>query len=129
MSRRRIKYIAGLVIIGLAFLYLTWTSLRASFQFALTPAELKSRQLEFTDRSVKVAGMVEVDSLVVKGQDYRFKIGDDKGEIVAVHFKGIAPNTFREGAEVVVGGRFDPSAGIFEATQILTKCASKYEEK
>jgi cytochrome c-type biogenesis protein CcmE len=33
---------------------------------------------------------------------------------------------FKEGGDVVVTGKLD-EAGVFQATDILTKCASKYQ--
>jgi cytochrome c-type biogenesis protein CcmE len=124
----RKKYIIGLLIISAAFLYLVWTSFKASFQFALTPSEFISKQVEFADKSVKISGLVGAGSINFNGTDYNFLLGDDKGQIHA-HYKGIVPNTFREGAEVVATGRFNPANNIFEATELLTKCASKYEAK
>ncbi|MBI2091624.1 MAG: cytochrome c maturation protein CcmE [Deltaproteobacteria bacterium] len=122
------KYIIGLAIISVAFLYLVWTSFKTSFQFALTPSEFISKQAEFADKSVKISGLVGRGSINANMTDYNFLLSDDLGRI-HVHYKGIVPNTFREGAEVVATGRFNPANNIFEATELLTKCASKYEAK
>ncbi len=43
-------------------------------------------------------------------------------------YKGFVPDTFKEGSDVVVTGSFDDK-GSFVATEILAKCASKYEAK
>jgi cytochrome c-type biogenesis protein CcmE len=42
-----------------------------------------------------------------------------------VHFNGPLPDTFEEGRDVVIEGRF--SGGVFEASTVLTKCGSRYE--
>jgi len=39
----------------------------------------------------------------------------------------MVPNTFRAGADVVVNGKYINN--IFEAKEVITKCASKYEAK
>ena len=39
------------------------------------------------------------------------------------------PDLFKDGAEVVVEGRFSPAAGAFHATNVLAKCPSKFEGK
>jgi cytochrome c-type biogenesis protein CcmE len=45
-----------------------------------------------------------------------------------VNYKGALPDTFKEGAEVVVTGTLHES-GTMAATDVLAKCASRYEEK
>lgn len=122
------KYLIGLIIIGGAFSYLIWTSFRTSFQFALTPTELSAKQVEFQGKIVKITGTVKNGTVTVNGADHKFTITDGRMD-TDVHYHGSVPNTFREGAEVVATGRFVTPAERFEATQLLTKCASKYEVK
>jgi cytochrome c-type biogenesis protein CcmE len=43
-----------------------------------------------------------------------------------VVYRGIAPDTFTDSVDVVVGGRMGPD-GTFQATELLAKCASRYE--
>lgn len=125
----RLKYLIGAVAIGGAFLYLIWTSFSASFQFALTPGEFLADQTKYEGRTVKLAGTVATGSIFANGTDYYFRISDNDSREIKVHYKGIAPNTFREGADVVVSGIFNPESDMFESKQMLTKCASKYEGK
>lgn len=122
------KYIIGFAIIAVAFLYLVWTSFRSSFQFSLTPTELLQKHAELEGKIVKVSGTVKKGSMIFKDMDYNFIITDGNIDI-NTHYKGITPNTFRDGAEVVATGRLTASAELFEATELLTKCASKYEAK
>lgn len=128
MQRRRLKYAIGLAVIVAAFVYLAWTSLGSSFQFALMPGEFLAKQSEYVGKSIKISGVVADGTLVVSGTDHSFAITDGE-QSVRVHHKGMVPNTFREGAEVVAGGIFNESTGIFEATEVLAKCASKYQSR
>ena len=43
-----------------------------------------------------------------------------------VVYRGIAPDTFTDGVDVVVEGRLGAD-GTFRATTLLAKCASRYE--
>jgi len=43
-----------------------------------------------------------------------------------VVYKGIIPDTFTDSVDVVVEGRLD-SGNTFQATVLLAKCASRYE--
>ena len=55
-----------------------------------------------------------------------FQLTDGK-DTLNVRHKGVAPDTFAEAVSVVVEGKYED--GIFNATQIMTKCPSKYEAK
>jgi len=55
-----------------------------------------------------------------------FQLTDGKN-VLNVRHNGVAPDTFIEGLSVVVEGKYEN--GIFNATQIMTKCPSKYEAK
>lgn len=126
MKSRRFKYIVGLAIIIGAFSYLAWTSFRASFQFALTPSEFAADKVKYEGKSVRISGMIEAGTLKVEGQQHFFNI-EDETQSLEVHYSGGAPNTLREGGEVVVTGKYDEGHQRFEATALLAKCASKYQ--
>jgi cytochrome c-type biogenesis protein CcmE len=128
MSGKKIKYIVGLIIIICAFAYLVWSSFMGSFNFSITPSEFVANQSAYVGKIVKLSGSVVPGSIVFDQSDYRFSITDGDSEIAA-HYKGIVPNTFREGADVVVTGQYDSKNSIFEAKEMITKCASKYEGK
>lgn len=125
----RTKYVIGAIVIGGAFLYLIWTSFSASFQFALTSGEFFADEGKYAGRSVKIAGTVEKGSITAKGTDYYFSLSGAGAPPLKVHYTGIAPNTFREGADVVVSGVFNRESDLFETREMITKCASKYEER
>ena len=56
--------------------------------------------------------------------DYTFKLM--KGDhTVSVNYTGIVPDSFKDGAEVVLTGRLGPEG--FQATEMTAKCPSKYE--
>jgi len=46
-----------------------------------------------------------------------------------VSYRGAVPETFKPDVEVIVEGGLDPATGVFQATSLVTKCPSKYEEK
>ena len=50
----------------------------------------------------------------------------DGAQVVPVVYRGIAPDTFTDGVDVVVEGRM-ATDGTFHATTLLAKCASRYE--
>jgi cytochrome c-type biogenesis protein CcmE len=58
---------------------------------------------------------------------YTFYLKDDSGEILKVVLDGAKPNNFDLANSVVVKGRY--MNNCFHATEVLTKCPSKYEGK
>ncbi len=58
---------------------------------------------------------------------YTFFLKDDSGEILKVVLDGAKPNNFELATSVVVKGKYIDN--YFHATEVLTKCPSKYEGK
>jgi cytochrome c-type biogenesis protein CcmE len=59
-----------------------------------------------------------------KGQ-FIFSMKDEKGVVLRVVYDGAQPNNFEMASAIVVKGRYEE--GCFHASEILTKCPSKYE--
>ncbi len=57
---------------------------------------------------------------------FTFYLTDDAGRECRVVLEGAAPNNFEMATSVVAKGKFAPE-GYFHATEVLTKCPSKYE--
>ncbi|MGD1045840.1 MAG: cytochrome c maturation protein CcmE [Bacteroidota bacterium] len=58
---------------------------------------------------------------------YTFYLKDDSGEILKVVLEGAKPNNFDLATNVVIKGKY--MNDYFHATEVLTKCPSKYEGK
>lgn len=81
-------------------------------------------------RGSQVHGFVEDGSIRkdLPAGYVEFVIHDREQARLAVRYDGIdIPDLFRDGAEVVVEGRF--REGVFRADRILAKCPSKYEAR
>ena len=124
---RRMRFgIAGAIII-IAMAWFILTSMGASTAYYLTVAELKSRGP--SDRLVRASGIVVGDSIEwdAKQMLLRFEISDESGSLPVV-YHGPRPDMFRNEAQAVAEGIYTKD-GIFEATSLLMKCPSKYEEE
>ncbi len=123
---------AAAVLVGVVG-YLAVTGMRDSMTYYYTPAELVAKVA--ADPSVHDAG-ARVGGRVVPGTvrfdprtlDLSFTLVDiEQGEAMfPVHYNGPLPDTFEEGRDVVVEGRYGRD-GRFEAATVLTKCGSRYE--
>lgn len=61
-----------------------------------------------------------------KAGTFTFYLIDEAGRECKVVLQGAAPNNFELATSVVAKGRFTDQ-GYFHATEVLTKCPSKYE--
>ena len=61
-----------------------------------------------------------------KTSQFTFYLLDDKGKECKVVLEGAAPNNFEMATSVVAKGRYMED-GYFHASEVLTKCPSKYE--
>ncbi len=61
----------------------------------------------------------------IEKMQFTFYLKDDSGEISRVVLDGAKPGNFDLAASVVVKGKY--SGDYFHATEVLTKCPSKYE--
>jgi cytochrome c-type biogenesis protein CcmE len=122
----KLKYLIGGVIILLTVGYLVFTAARGSAAYYVTISELL--ETGSSARRVRVTGNVIGESIVWEARDQRlqFEITDQHGTL-PVSYHGSRPDMFRDGAEVVVEGKLGPD-GAFEASTMLLKCPSKYEE-
>lgn len=123
------RYLIGFLIIIAGLVYLGTTVFRSSLQYYVTVSELESNVSRYLGKTLKVAGKVKMGSLVkIPGDQptYQFVLVE-AGQELSIIYRGLIPDTFKAGSDVVATGRLD--AGQFVAHHILAKCASKYEAK
>lgn len=129
MKPRNKFLLGGLLVLGTAG-YLMASSIGETATYYLTPSELAGKLVanpDFINNGVKVGARV-VDGSIVRdpgGREVTFQMTDG-AKTYDVHYRGVAPDTFTEGVDVVVEGRLDAN-GVFQATTLLAKCASRYE--
>ena len=132
MKRDR-RFMIGLVGVAAVVSYLIWTGVSDTMVYYLTPTELMAKVTSdpgFHDLGVKVNGKVVEGSYrsEEEGLLHRFTVHDLENEDVTfeVEYRAGLPDTFVDGAEVVLEGRYRAD-GMFEAHTVLTKCGSRYE--
>jgi cytochrome c-type biogenesis protein CcmE len=57
--------------------------------------------------------------------DYRFQV-QSNGKVVPVRYTGVVPDTFKDGAEVVLKGTLSSDGFSVEPNGVMAKCPSKY---
>jgi cytochrome c-type biogenesis protein CcmE len=127
------RFFAGLAGVTAVVTWLIWTGISDTMVYYLTPTELMARAEAdpmSMERGVRVSGNVVQGSYASFADEllHTFQVFDPAAPdvILTVHFRHPIPDTFSDEAEVVMEGRY-VGDGIFEATEVLTKCGSRYE--
>ena len=115
-----------IVVTSLGFLVYTGLNTNMVYYYHVDEFLPKAHTLE--GEIIKVNGKV-IEGTIQKSQmDYRFGIhGVTPANIVQVEYHGVVPDTFKNGSDVVVEGKYDSQRKVFHATTLLAKCPTKYE--
>jgi len=122
-SRKGKFLVAGLAVI-IAVGYIGYSGLRSGTLTYVTPSELVAKP-ELADKDLRLAGRVTDKPVRRDPANLRleFTLGDGR-VVVPVIYHGVVPDAFKNGADVVVEGRY--KSGVFAADKLLAKCPSKY---
>jgi len=131
------RYIRATMLIGgfavLAFTaFLALDALEDNLVYFRTPSELANSANSADNankpvpigQKLRIGGLVATNSLVREGVLIRFLITDTRHD-VAVIYRGLLPDLFREGQGVVGEGAFY-EAGLFTAHTVLAKHDENY---
>jgi len=126
MTRRQRRLILigsslGVLAVAVA---LVLGSLRDSIVFFNSPTDIADHKAA-PGKRVRLGGMVKMGSLE-RGDNLqvRFEVTDGNKDI-AVDYRGIVPDLFREGQGVVAEGHVEPD-GVFKADTVLAKHDENY---
>lgn len=128
--KARTKFLIGGALVLVTSGYLMASSIKETGTYYLTPTELATKiqtDPSFYGTGVKVGARVVPGSIVRApgGRSMKFEMTDGS-RTYPVSYRGLTPDTFTDGVDVVVEGRLDRD-GTFAATTVLAKCASRYE--
>jgi cytochrome c-type biogenesis protein CcmE len=84
---------------------------------------------QYDGKNVKVGGKVLDGTIDRDASGVHFTIQDltGKTDTVKVTYSGQMPNTFQDGVDVVIVGKYAATDGTISADQLQTKCPSKYK--
>ena len=123
-KKRLIIILAILVGIGAA-LALALSALQQNINLFYTPTQIASGEAPL-DTRIRAGGMVKNGSLKRSGDslDVAFVVTDFNKD-VAIHYRGILPDLFREGQGIVALGKLT-AQGVVVADEVLAKHDEKY---
>ncbi|MCB2204973.1 cytochrome c maturation protein CcmE [bacterium] len=117
------RYLAGGVIIAVFLVIGGLSFLNSSVEYAtLSKAETSGKKVQVTGKWVQDMS-THYDT---HNNTFTFYMRDEDERIAQVVLDGAKPNNFDIATSVVAKGRYED--GVFHASEVLTKCPSKYEE-
>jgi cytochrome c-type biogenesis protein CcmE len=121
-----IKIIAAAVLILGTVGWLAYTGVRDTKSYYCTISELNGMGKKAYTRNLRVAGNVQPGSIQRVGTNAHFVLLE-QGKTLEVSYQGSEPppDTFKDDAQALAVGTYGRD-GVFHATQLQAKCASKY---
>jgi cytochrome c-type biogenesis protein CcmE len=121
-----IKILAAAVVILATVSWLAYTGVRDTKSYYVTINELNSMGNKAYTRNLRVAGNVAPGSIQRDGTNAQFTLLE-QGHTLRVRYQGSEPppDTFKDDAQALAVGTYGRD-GVFHATQLQAKCASKY---
>jgi cytochrome c-type biogenesis protein CcmE len=120
--------ITGLVLV-LAFGGLMYSTLSEGTEYYKHVDEVLASPGEWQGKRLQVHGFAKDVRQKPGTLEYRFDV-ENNGKIIRAYYTGIAPDTFKNDAEVVIKGALQAD-GTFLVNEdgIMAKCPSKYEPR
>lgn len=121
-----LKIVAATVVILATVAYLAFTGVRDNKSYYVTIGELQGMGNKAYVRHLRVAGNVAPGSIRRVGTNASFQLLE-QGRVLQVNYQGVEPppDTFKDDAQALAVGTYGHD-GVFHATQLQAKCASKY---
>jgi len=126
MSAKALKIAATSGVLLLALTGLMFTTLREDTQFYKHVDEVMVDPSSWHGKRLQLHGYVEGIERKRNSLEYRFKV-QSNGSVVHASYSGVVPDTFKDGAEVVLKGRLNDEGFEVERNGVMAKCPSKYE--
>lgn len=118
------KVALSVAVVAGALTYLFYATIAAGAEYYKHVDEVAADPTAWQGKRLQLHGHAR-DVRRSGTRDWTFGV-EWKGRRIDASYAGIVPDTFKEGAEVVVKGRLTPS-GSFHGTEVVAKCPSKYE--
>jgi len=122
-KRRRLWLLVGSLAVLGAAATLVLTALNDNLVFFYSPSQVAEKGIA-PDRRFRLGGLVEAGSVQKNGEEVRFTVTDTQ-KTVAVVYRGLLPDLFREGQGVIAEGALRAD-GVFVAREVLAKHDENY---
>jgi cytochrome c-type biogenesis protein CcmE len=129
---KRARFAIALTMAGLLGGALVWLAIGGSLETYAGPAQVKLNGDTYRLNAVVSPGAPRnAAARAISAEGVRFTVQDqdDPTKTVQILYRGIVPDTFQDGREIVVTGKMEGGTFVAKRDTLLTKCPSKFQEK
>lgn len=127
---KKLKMSMGILVIVAAMAYLMVAGFSSNSGFQVNISELVQNGDSYANEYLLVEGQVLPETIEWNGEkiELKFTVTDGQHELPIIYYD-VAPDNldYAGGAEAILRGKYDSTAGVFVADTLETKCPSKYE--
>ncbi len=121
-----LRFGIAIAVIVVSLGYLAYTGVQESKSYYVTIKELQTMDGSRYSKRLRVAGNVVPGSIHRQGSRVEFSLKENDLTLPVVYQGTEAPpDTFKDESQALAEGKFGRD-GVFHATQLQAKCASKY---
>ena len=133
LRSNRTRFIIVATVVAVALGFMIWATFGENTRFFLTVSEFNSRSEVQDGQMVRVSGKL-VEGTFNRGEKStvsQFQLTDKDGAnsgtaLLLASYEGVLPDLFfNPHSEIILEGSYS-SEGVFQASEILVKCPSKY---
>ena len=124
-AKRRLVVVGGIIVVAMLVIVAIAGSGGAASSLSISDVVSD----DYRGKKVQVSGSVVADSLTSEGSTALFEIQPEDAsgqETLTVRYDGALPATFGTGVVAICTGTVEPD-NTLTATELVTKCPSKYE--
>ena len=128
MNAKTVKIGATAAVLVAALSGLMYTTLSEGTEYYKHVDEVMSDPTAWEGKRMSLHGYVVDKSILTNPStlEYRFQI-QSNGKVLAARYRGVVPDTFKDGSEVVLKGQLGPHGFDVSPNGVMAKCPSKYE--
>jgi cytochrome c-type biogenesis protein CcmE len=128
MSKKAIRAVISAVVLLTALVAVLYTTVSSGAQYYKHVDEVMNDPAQWYGKDMQLHGFVVEKSIEQRPNtlDYRFKLKTGDYSVTAT-YTGVVPDTFKDGAEVVLTGQLGPNGFHVAPSGVTAKCPSKYE--
>lgn len=111
--------------------YMVYSGVSSDSVYFLNVSEALAQEKTQTPLSARIFGTVANNSIERPqdglGASFILEDYENKAQTIQVKYKGVVPDTFTNGSEVIIEGSMQDT--VFTAKTLMTKCPSKYQKE
>ena len=125
MSSKAAKIAVTCVVLAAALGGLLYTTLAEGTEYYMHVDEVMTNPTKWQGKRLQLHGYVNDLRQRPNSLDYRFQV-QNNGRTITANYSGVVPDTFKNGAEVVLKGQLQGDGFAVEANGVMAKCPSRY---